>query len=464
MIFNSYEYMIFLPIVLIFYSLIPRNWRWLILLAASYWFYMSWKYEYIILIIFSTLIDWMASIKIHNATLTKIKRRWLLLSLTVNLGLLFFFKYYHFLNSTFGNPLPIHNLLLPVGISFYTFQTLSYTIDVYRNRMVPERHLGKFALYVSYFPQLVAGPIERAPHLLPQLNKMKNITYYNLTEGLKRIVIGLFKKIVIADRVAILVNTVYKSPDDFSGPQLLLATIFFGIQIYGDFSGYSDIAIGTAKIFGVDLMENFKRPYLATTVGGFWSRWHISLSSWFKDYVYIPLGGNRTTKSRASFNLAITFIISGLWHGANWTFIIWGCYHGVILVIEKYIITKSKITFIKPVRWLITMSLVFFGWMIFRANNLQDLIIIIKNLFSGYKTFNPIQEFQGLGLNKTFFLWSCLTIPGLFTFQFLDRNYKLKSFISKHRILEWVFYIGLIITIILMGVSSSESQFIYFQF
>ena len=401
--------------------------------------------------------------------LTK-KRKWLFLSIAVNLGLLGFFKYYNFVNNSLGNPFAMNNFLLPVGISFYTFQTLSYTIDVYRGRLKPERHVGKFALYVSFFPQLVAGPIERAKHLLPQLQLMSNIRFDNLVSGLQRIVIGLFKKVVIADRAAVLVDTIFSKPDIFSGPQLLIGTLFFGIQIYGDFSGYSDIAIGTAKIFGIDLMENFKRPYLSRSIGEFWSRWHISLSTWFQDYVYIPLGGNRRKPFRVNINILITFVISGLWHGADWVFVIWGAYYGALLIIEKKLkatfasLYASKKLWVNFIRWFVTMILVFLGWIFFRANSISDIFIILKNLGTGYNSFNPVIDFQGLGLNKTFFIWTGILIMGMGTFHYLDRSNKFYNWLEQYRLIRWSVYLTLIFTTILMGVSSGESQFIYFQF
>lgn len=470
MIFNSIEFLIYLPIVLILYSITPNRFRWLTLLVASYWFYMSWNAVYILLIVLSTLVDWIVSLKIYESIDQKLKKRWLYVSLFMNLGLLIFFKYYHFINTSLGNILPVHNFLLPVGISFYTFQTLSYTIDVYRGRLVPENHIGRFALYVSFFPQLVAGPIERAVHLLPQMSILNNIKTENLSVGLQKVVQGLFKKVVIADRVAILTNTVYTDPGSFSGPQILLATFYFGIQIYCDFSGYSDIAIGVAKIFNIDLMENFKRPYLSRSIKEFWAKWHISLSSWFKDYLYIPLGGSRVSISKTYFNLIITFLISGLWHGANWTFLIWGLYHGVILVIEYFYRSHVKTDkyegnyFISFIRWVKTIILIFIGWMIFRANSFTDLKILLTKLFSGYADFNPVSDLQGLGLNKTFFIWSVLVSFSLLIFQYFDRHNKVKLLIHKNMFLKYSYYVILIIIIILMGVSNNESQFIYFQF
>ncbi len=332
MFFNSLHYVIFLPIVVAFYFLIPPRRRWIFLLAASYYFYMCWKMEYIVLILASTIVDYYAGLHMGRIKDKSKRRKFLVLSLISNLGLLFAFKYFNFFNEStraaFAHfdityNIPYFDVLLPVGISFYTFQTLSYTIDVYRGKKEPETHLGIFALYVAFFPQLVAGPIERSTHLLPQFHKVQTFSYDRTVDGLKLIIWGMFKKVVIADRVAVVADTVFNSPGNHNGAQFMIGTFFFAYQIYCDFSGYSDIAIGSARILGIDLIKNFNRPYYSKTIAEFWKRWHISLSTWFRDYLYISLGGNRAGISRWYFNLLATFLISGLWHGANWTFIIW---------------------------------------------------------------------------------------------------------------------------------------------
>ena len=431
---------------------------------------MYWKAEYIILIVLSTVLDYTAAIRIHDSNKASTRKIWMAISLAGNLGLLGFFKYYNFFNTSFGRHFPLSELLLPAGISFYTFQTLSYTLDVYRRDMQPERHFGRFALFVSFFPQLVAGPIERAGNLVPQLRVLDDIQYADLRAGLQRIVIGLFKKVVIADRLAIVANTVYTDPHRFSGPQLTLATLFFGIQIYCDFSGYSDIAIGTARIFGIRLMENFNRPYNARCISEFWSRWHISLSTWFRDYVYIPLGGNRTAPPRVVFNLLVTFLISGLWHGANWTFVIWGAYHGSLLVVERWFtpaLNKWEDRWgwtAKFLRWAATFLLVMAGWAIFRANNLSDAIAIFTNLTTGWSTFDPIRDLSGLGLTKTFMAWSLFVILALGGTHILEHRIYRVDWLERHLIARWTFYMALLLVIVIMGVNGSESQFIYFQF
>jgi D-alanyl-lipoteichoic acid acyltransferase DltB (MBOAT superfamily) len=309
---------------------------------------MCWRVEYIFLIILSTLIDYRAGIGIEEASGEAERKRYLYLSLLVNLGLLFSFKYFNFfggaLNDLFSSvnikySLPELKVLLPIGISFYTFQTLSYTIDVYRGKKKAERHLGIFAVYVAFFPQLVAGPIERSIHLMPQFKEEHKLIYSNVSAGIKLMLWGYFKKLVIADRAALLVNTVYNNPEDYTGFPLWAATYLFAFQIFCDFSAYSDIARGSARVMGFDLMKNFRRPYFAHNIGEFWHNWHISLSTWFRDYVYIPLGGNRVSKLRYYFNIMAVFLTSGLWHGANWTFIFWGGLHGIYHVITHQLTT-----------------------------------------------------------------------------------------------------------------------------
>jgi alginate O-acetyltransferase complex protein AlgI len=401
MLFNSIQFLFFFPLVVILYFTIPDKYRWIFLLAASYYFYMCWKAEYIILIVFSTIIDYYAGIMMEKSETIFRRRKFLLLSLLSNLGLLFTFKYFNFFNSSIQSLLnsinifydsPTFNLLLPVGISFYTFQTLSYSIDVYRGERKAEHHLGYFALYVSFFPQLVAGPIERSTRLLPQFFEKKEFDSQRVSDGLKLMLWGFFKKVVIADRLAILVNQVYNNAESYEGFPLLLATYFFAFQIYCDFSGYSDIAIGAAQVMGFKLMDNFNRPYYAKSISEFWKRWHISLSTWFRDYLYIPLGGNRVVKWRWYTNLFLTFLISGLWHGANWTFVIWGSIHGFYLMFAIWTkdIVKKIYGFLgldkgtkrrKIIDVFITFHLVLFAWVFFRANSFNDAIYILTNMF-----------------------------------------------------------------------------------
>jgi alginate O-acetyltransferase complex protein AlgI len=396
MLFNSLHFLIFFPIVTLVYYLLPHRYRWVLLLAASYYFYMVWRPIYALLIVGSTLIDYIAAIQMSKTNRGGVRRLYLFSSLFANLGILFIYKYLGFfidtLNAFTSNNYDVIYLLLPMGISFYTFQTLSYTIDVYRKQRDPEYHLGYFALYVTFFPQLVAGPIERSDRLIPQLRNEQAFDYARTVEGLQRMVWGFFKKVVIADNLAVAVNHVYGNVESASGLTLLIATGFFAYQIYCDFSGYSDIAIGSAKILGIDLMENFKRPYYSTSIREFWSRWHISLSTWFRDYVYIPLGGSKKGSVRTYVNILLVFLISGLWHGASWTFVIWGGIHGIYSLYErateKYRIKLWKSVKLNgtklqwTVQWTVTMGVVIFSWLLFRANSIDNVFIIFNNLFN----------------------------------------------------------------------------------
>ena len=341
MLFNSIHFLIFFPVVVALYFSMPHKYRWVLLLVASYYFYMAWRAEYIFLIVFSTLIDYYAAIFMEKQESKSKKKKFLLLSLFSNLGLLFTFKYFNFFTSTISETFnyfnifidsPTFKLLLPVGISFYTFQTLSYTIDVYRGQKKAEKHLGYFAVYVSFFPQLVAGPIERSTHLLPQFFEKHDFDIERAKAGIKLMLWGFFMKVAIADRLAFYVNDVYNNLESYTSGHYMVATYFFAYQIYCDFAGYSLIAIGAAKVLGFSLMDNFRTPYYSKTISEFWKRWHISLSTWFRDYVYIPLGGNRAVKWRWYYNLFFTFLVSGLWHGANWTFLIWEALHGIFLI------------------------------------------------------------------------------------------------------------------------------------
>lgn len=493
MLFNSFEYLVFFPTVACLYFILPFRFRWIILLAASYYFYMAWKAEYIFLIIGSTLIDYFCSRKIGELSSKRTKLLYLYLSLLSNLSVLFLFKYFNFfttsvnvLFSTFNwnASIPLTQLILPMGISFYTFQTMSYTIDVYKGKLKPEKHLGVFALFVSFFPQLVAGPIERAENLLHQFRQKFSFDYTRITDGLKLIAWGMFKKVVIADRLAIMVDNVYSDPTAFTGIPLILATVFFSFQIYCDFSGYSDIAIGSAQVLGFRLMDNFNRPYFSKSIGEFWKRWHISLSTWFRDYLYIPLGGNRVVKWRWYYNLFITFLISGLWHGANWTFVLWGALHGVYLIMG--IITKSyRIKFVdklglneypllhKNLNVFSTFILVSFAWIFFRANHLQDALHIVSHLFThSMQQVQPIitnQDFARekllyLGVDKTTFIISIGSIIFMEFVHVIQRHNRIRQML-RHRpfLLRWSIYLTMIFSIIFFGIFN-RAEFIYFQF
>lgn len=488
MLFNSFHFLLFFPIVIAIYFSIPYKYRWVLLLISSYYFYMAWKPEYILLIILSTLIDYFAGIMMGKEKEKSKRKKYLYGSLVTNLGLLFLFKYFNFFNSFFRTlfenfnisyGIPNFDILLPMGISFYTFQTLSYTIDVYRGKIKPEKHLGIFALYVSFFPQLVAGPIERSEKLLPQFYKENKFEYDRVTSGLKRMAWGFFKKVVIADRLAILVNTVYNNPTQYNGIALLIATVFFAFQIYCDFSGYSDIAIGSAKVVGYDLMENFKRPYFSKSISEFWKRWHISLSSWFKDYLYIPIGGSRVKLPRYYFNLFFTFLISGLWHGASWTFIIWGALHGIYLIfgilLRPLKETMRKITRIDKVPVLykliqvsITFSLVLFAWIFFRANSIEDAFYIVNTMFvdisNGSNLSYTIQNISALGLNKSELLVAIVSISILESVHLIQRKENLSQKISSLPVvIRFTLYYGILLFIFIFGIFG-KSEFLYFQF
>jgi D-alanyl-lipoteichoic acid acyltransferase DltB (MBOAT superfamily) len=450
---------------------------------------MCWKAEYIILIIASTVIDYFAGIKMDQQLSIPKRKKYLLLSLLSNLGLLFTFKYFNFftdsLSAVFNQfnifyDSPAFTLLLPVGISFYTFQTLSYSIDVYRGERQAERHFGYFALYVSFFPQLVAGPIERSTRLLPQCFEIHEFDSQRVSDGLKLMLWGFFKKVVIADRLAVLVNQVYNNAELYDGTALLLATYFFAFQIYCDFSGYSDIAIGAAQVMGFKLMDNFNRPYYAKSISEFWKRWHISLSTWFRDYVYIPLGGNRVGKWKWYANLFITFLVSGLWHGANWTFVIWGSIHGFYLIFAIWTknIVKNIYNFLhlykgswqrKFVDVFITFHLVLIAWVFFRANSLSDAYLILSEIIY----VNPLLflrdlftlSFQAdLGLNNYDLFIAFVSIIFMEIIHLYQRHNKMRNFLSqKPRFVRWSVYYVLIFIILMFG-EFNLTEFIYFQF
>jgi alginate O-acetyltransferase complex protein AlgI len=483
MLFNSLDFLLFFPIVIGLYFALPYRFRWMMLLAASYYFYMCWKVEYIVLIIVSTLIDYYASLQMSKLPDKKGRKKFLILSLVSNLGILFFFKYFNFFNDSVQQTFdafnifydaPVFDVLLPVGISFYTFQTLSYTIDVYKGDTKAEKHLGIFALYVSFWPQLVAGPIERSNRLLPQFYRKNDFDYKRVVEGFRLILWGFFKKVVIADRLAVYVNEVYNHPDMYEGTPVILATYFFAFQIYCDFSGYSDIAIGTAKVMGYDLMDNFNRPYFSKSIREFWSRWHISLSTWFRDYLYIPLGGNRVVKWRWYYNLFITFLISGLWHGANWTFVIWGALHGAYLVTAIYFASFNRklgdlvgmyknITWGKVLSVFITFHLVVLAWIFFRANTVQDAFVLLENFFK--------IDFSQMGINifpdKDYKLELAISfaVIGIMLFIHLwERKGKLMHLMHNlNTVVRWSIYVVTLLILIFFGVYG-EGQFIYFQF
>ena len=432
---------------------------------------MCWKVEYIFLIILSTLIDYFSGIQMAKLPTKKSRLPYLILSLCTNLGLLFAFKYFNFfsnsLNIVFShvdlsNQIPSINVLLPVGISFYTFQTLSYSIDVFLGKQKAEKHLGYFALYVSFFPQLVAGPIERFSRLSPQLKEKHAFTYSNLANGLRLILYGFFIKMVIADNLSGLVDQVYAAPENYSSVNILTSVFLYSFQIYSDFYGYSIIAIGSALIMGVKIMDNFKTPYLSKNIGEFWQRWHISLSTWFRDYLYFPMGGNKVAKARWIFNIFIVFIVSGLWHGANWTFIIWGALYGVIYLIEKFInkifgLEKEYASY-SPGHLLLSLKtfiLVTLIWIFFRSQSFDEAI----NLFSLIFKNTNIHTAKLIIPNVTWIMLIVFIIS-----DFLLYNKRFDGWVAKFSLpLRWGIYSLLIFSIIVFA-GVENFPFIYFQF
>jgi len=484
MLFNSLEYLIFFPIVVALYYAFTHKWRWLLLLAASYFFYMSWKAEYVILIMVSTLVDYWAGLQMGKAGTRKKKKPYLIFSIIVNLGILAGFKYFNFfsenVNVLFGDlnifyRIPELKVLLPVGISFYTFQTLSYSIDIYRGITRPEKHLGRFALYVSYFPQLVAGPIERSTNLLPQFHENKTFNPQNLISGLKLMLWGFFKKIVIADRIGIYVTSIYANPGEHTGLPVILATVLFAIQLYCDFSAYTDIARGTARLMGIELMKNFNRPLIAKSLTDFWNRWHISLTTWFRDYLYFSLpdkAGNKVRVWRLQLNIIITFLLMGLWHGANWTFIVFGLIHGVLLVADELTKEPRKAFFrrmgltkapfiLNSLSILITFSILVFSAYFFRASSLQESFIMIKNSF----IFDNFRQSLVDILKDNEIMFAILQIILLLWAEWYhSRNNLVKVIAAKPVWLRWSIYIGFIFYVLIFGIINQQQQFIYFQF
>jgi len=475
MLFNSLEFLLFFPLVTILYFLLKHPYRWILLLAASCVFYMFFKPVYILILGFTIVIDYIAGIYIEKAADKKQKKKFLVLSIIANVGVLAIFKYYNFFNDNitslasfmgFSNSIPYLNILLPIGLSFHTFQAMSYTIEVYRGNQKAERHFGIYALYVMFYPQLVAGPIERPQNILPQLHTEKNFNYESAVIGLRLMLWGFFKKMVIADNLSIIVDNVYNNPSQQNGFTFLIATYFFTFQIYCDFSGYSDIALGSAKIMGFDLMKNFNIPYISKSIKEFWERWHISLSSWFRDYLYIPLGGNRVKKSRWILNLFIVFLVSGFWHGANWTFIVWGALHGTYLILEillkpttdKLLYTTSK--FGKFISVIITFHLAMLAWIFFRASSIEAAMFALNQIFT-----NLFTSFSLTGTaSAPLLIFSLFITAALFyIIDFMKENKRIKELFFSSSYLRYGVYLFLIYTILLFG-NTDKTQFIYFQF
>jgi len=481
MLFNSTQFLLFLPTVAAVHFLLPRQWRWVWMLLASYAFYMAWEPAYVLLLMLSTGVDYTAARVIGATKDSRVRRLALAASLCIGLGLLFLFKYYNFFRESAAvvlgwvglpMPLPPPAWLLPVGISFYTFQSLAYLIDVYRGHLPPERNLARFALYVSFFPQLVAGPIERATGLIPQLRIFHDLDYTNAVEGLRRMLWGFFKKVVVADRLAIIVNTVYAAPDEYSGPALALATIAFAFQIYCDFSGYSDIALGVAQIFGIRLMENFRQPYFAQNLGEFWGRWHISLSTWFRDYLYVPLGGNRVRRNRHALNLLLVFLISGLWHGAAWTYVCWGLVHGIGVVVERFLVPAAWLRGAtrtgRLCRMALTFLLVNLAWVFFRARSMEDALHVLQGLPHGWLSLADTTLWQHgierLGVFSSELLLAVALVGAVLAGDaYAARGTVHHRLNAWPRLARWALYSAALWAIFLWGVLRQQ-EFIYFQF
>ena len=478
MLFNSAEFAIFFPVVTLLYFVTPHRRRWLTLLLASCVFYAVFIPIYIVILFGMILVDYVAGLLIERST-GPARRTMLIVSLVANIGVLAVFKYYNFFAAEIvaagarlglAWPLPLLRMALPIGLSFHTFQAMAYTIEVYRGRWRAERHLGLYALYVMFYPQLVAGPIERPQHLLPQFRIRHEFDPDRVANGLKLMAWGLFKKVVIADRVAMIVNAAYARPLAVSGPAMMVATGFFAWQIYCDFSGYSDMAIGAAEVMGVQLTQNFRRPYLARSTREFWMRWHISLSTWFRDYVYIPLGGSRAGLRRWITALLFTFFLSGLWHGANWTFVVWGGLNGLFLIVGS-LTANARAAVHRAIgldRWprseavlqrVITFVLISSSWVFFRADHVRDAVYVIRHLFSPAGL-----GLSELGVTRGQFALSCAGVFALVAVETLEPTGDARAWIANRPAwARWACYYAIILLTISVGVFH-RSRFIYFQF
>jgi alginate O-acetyltransferase complex protein AlgI len=478
MLFNSIDFAFFLPVVFILYWFVTNKNLKLqngLLLAASYFFYACWDYRFMFLLLFSTALDYYTGIQMAKPQGIIKKRFWFWLSIFINIGFLGFFKYYNFFAQSFADGLSllgfhtdvwILNIILPVGISFYTFHGLSYVIDVYYDRIAPERDFVNYAVFVSFFPLLVAGPIERATHLLPQVKRPRQFNYFKAADGLRQILWGLFKKMVIADSCAEYANLIFNSPNQYSGSTLLLGALFFTIQIYCDFSGYSDIALGTSRLFGIELLRNFAFPYFSRDIAEFWRRWHISLSTWFKDYIYIPLGGSKKSTLLKVRNTFIIFLLSGFWHGANWTFIAWGALNALyflpLLLLNKNrsnlgVVAEGRVfpSFKELVGIVSTFLLTLLAWIFFRSPSVSQAILFIKGIFtSSVFTFPEVFPTALILLSVIFFIVEWLG---------RESKYAIENITLRvPTIARWSFYYGLILLIFAFG--GKEQEFIYFQF
>jgi alginate O-acetyltransferase complex protein AlgI len=484
MLFNSIEFVFFFVLVTALYFAMPHNYRWHVLLAASCYFYMAFVPVYILILGATIVVDYFAGIFIEGAEGRR-RKLFLICSLVANIGVLAVFKYYNFINFNLSallhgfdvtNPVPYLSILLPIGLSFHTFQAMSYTIEVYRGNQKAERHFGIYALYVMFYPQLVAGPIERPQNLIHQFREKRTFDYTRVTSGLKLMAVGFFMKVVVADRLSVVVDKIYGDPTAYNSLGLLIGTLFFSIQIFCDFAGYSNIAIGAAQVMGFKLMTNFRAPYAATSVSDFWTRWHISLSTWFKDYLYVPLGGNRVRTQRWYLNIFIVFVVSGLWHGANWTFLVWGAIHASYIVIgsitfkaRNWLATKLFLNRIPFLSTFVTFGLVSFAWIFFRAATLADAVYISTNIFVGTpeliaKAISNQTIFQPYTSSLQELILCFVLILLVLGIQQLQTRVDLRQrFDGSHIVVRWSGYVLIILFILGLGVFRSAT-FIYFQF
>lgn len=466
MLFNSFQFAFFFLVVTAVYFLLPLRGRIFFLLGASYYFYACWEPAYLILIVASTVTDYLVGLALEKTENERRRKLLLLCSLTLNIGILAVFKYANFFarNLTalathleWDWSAPTLSFLLPVGISFYTFQTMAYTIDVYRKKQETVRDFPVFCLYVTFFPQLVAGPIERAQNLLPQFEQKHPFRHNRVTDGLSLMLWGLFKKVAVADRLALLVDEVYRQPDICSGPDLILGTVAFAFQIYCDFSGYSDMAIGASLVLGIGLMDNFNKPYNALSIRDFWARWHISLTTWFRDYLYYPLGGNRVSTTLWGRNILIVFLVSGFWHGANWTFLAWGLLHSLYYFVERWWGGRLKLPDFAS--WFLTFSSVCLAWIFFRAESVQQALSIVGGLSRGWSLGAPVV----FDLPLKFLLLTLYTLVLMLALEKLQGEGPPRGRFPGSTPFRWGIYYLLIFSTILFG-SYDSAAFIYFQF
>lgn len=468
MIFNTIEFVIFLLVVFtLYWSFFNKdNTRQnILLLIAGYFFYAWWSWKFLFMFIGTSLIDFYAAKKIEKNEEPGKRKFFLILSITGNLSVLLFFKYYNFFVTEFANLIGSNpdsltlQIILPLGISFYTFQAMAYTIDVYRKTAPAEKNLLTYLCYSSFFPQMLSGPIERANHLMPQFNRKREFNYAQATKGLELMLFGFFKKVVLADNLALIADRGFSSPENYGSADLIIATLCFTFQIYCDFSGYTDIARGVARLFGFELIKNFNNPYFAQNINEFWRRRHISLSTWFRDYLYIPLGGNKKTKLRTSLNIIFVFAVSGLWHGASRTFLAWGLYHGVLSALNR--LFNFKFDFPKPIKIFFTFLIVAFGLIFFRAANMENAYDVMNKIVAGQ--FSLLKIFLGISSLKLFFLFTSLAF--IFILERLNetRPDYFKTIFSQ-KVFKYSAYYYAVILILLLGVYDNTPNFIYFQF